>query len=283
MQPRPLSQATDLSTPVSLPALAMSCSADGVSVALVRADPGPRRSIESWREPAAVAKSDSLLAMIDGLLRANGLTPAQLAQLFVDTGPGPFTALRVACSVAQGIGLATGAPVREVWATRALALQAAAGREAGSYSVLVALDARMGEVYAATVDVSVDGLGEPTYIEESRPCVVVPPDQVWEAAGPGSASGGVSQLIAAGNAFVAVPALMPMLEDAAAKAGWGLQVSSAALTLDASSVLRVGLWQCDANESIEGTPVPRYVRNKVALDVDEQAAARARSGRTEIG
>lgn len=281
MHPRSLSQPAGLTTPVALPALAMSCSADGVSAALVRADWGQRLSIESWREPAAAAKSDSLLTMIDGLLRANGLTPAQLAQLFVDTGPGPFTALRVACSVAQGIGLATGAPVREVWATRALALQAVSGREAGSYSVLVAIDARMGEVYAATVDISLDECGEPTHIEESRPCVVVLPELVWEAAGPGSAPGGASQLIAAGNAFVAVPSLRSELLGAADKAGWKLQVSSAALTLDAGSVLRVGLSDGAAKASAEGMAVPRYIRNKVALDVDEQAAARARAGRAE--
>ena len=283
MQHRSLSQPTGLTTQVSLPALALSCSADGVSAALVRADLGARLSIESWREPADVAKSDSLLTMIDALLRANGLMPAQVAQLFVDTGPGPFTALRVACSVAHGIGLATGAPVGEVWATRALALQAVSGREAGEYSVLVALDARMGEVYAATVEIGLDERGQPTHIEESRPCVVVSPDQVWEEAGPGSAPGLASDLIAAGNAFVAVPSLRQALEGAAAEAGWRLAVSPAALTLDAASVLRVGLWGRAANESAEDMPVPRYIRNKVALDVDEQAAARARSGRTELG
>ena len=74
-----------------------------------------------------------------------------------------------------------------------------------------------------------------------------------------------------------------MSERSAARAGWRLEVSSAALALDADSVLRVGLWERADNETLEEMPAPRYIRNKVALDVEEQAAVRARPARTEIG
>ena len=107
--------------------LALSCSADAVSVALVGLPDSPRPVIECWHEPVKAGRSDALLAMVDGLLRAGGVSARSVSHLVVDVGPGPFTALRVACSVAQGIGLACGASFVSVSSTEALALQSVQG------------------------------------------------------------------------------------------------------------------------------------------------------------
>ena len=61
-------------------------------------------------------------------------------------GPGGFTGLRVACGVAQGMALGLDIPLLPVVSHLAVAAQTGA---APGQAVLVALDARMNEVYLA--------------------------------------------------------------------------------------------------------------------------------------
>lgn len=90
--------------------------------------------------------AERLLPMAGELLRQAGLTPQDLCVVAFGQGPGGFTGLRVACGVAQGMGLALGIPVVPVVSHLAVAEEAEA--EPGDI-VLVALDARMNEVYLA--------------------------------------------------------------------------------------------------------------------------------------
>lgn len=88
-----------------------------------------------------------LLPFIDELLAEGGLSLGDLDALVVDRGPGSFTSLRIGLGVAQGLALAHDLPVNPV---SSLAMIAAAGRDPdGPATVLAAMDARMGEVYAA--------------------------------------------------------------------------------------------------------------------------------------
>lgn len=258
-----------------LPALALSCSAQGVSVALATIGEPSRPVIECWHEPDTAGRSDALLSAVDGLLRANGVPAAALRLLCVEVGPGPFTAIRMTCSVAQGISLATGVPCVEVWSTEALALQAVAGRPAGRHRVWVAVDARMGEVYAATVDIATSTGGGLRQVFESGACTVSPPDQSWALSGPGHAPDGGSNLLIAGNAGALLSGFTEQIERQAIESGWRVDHAASATVLRADSVLRVGLWR--AGSACLEPVAPRYVRNKVALDVAEQAAARGRA------
>ena len=258
-----------------LPALALSCSAQGVSVALATPGAVGRPVVECWYEPDTAGRSDALLAAVDGLLQANGVEPSTLCLLCAEVGPGPFTALRMACSVTQGISLAMSVPCVEVWSTEALALQAVAGRDVGRYRVLVAVDARMGEVYAATVEIEIAHDGTLHRVFEAGACTVGPPDQIWALAGPGRALAGGAELLFAGNAFSLLPGLSERLAGEATSEGWQVESPAGATVLRADAVLRVGLSRAGA-ASLEAV-TPRYVRNKVALDVSEQAAARARA------
>lgn len=69
-------------------------------------------------------------------------------------GPGSFTSLRIAASIAKGICHARGLPL---FAVSSLALVvASAGKEHGRY--LVAADAMRGECFAGLIDVAEDGI-----------------------------------------------------------------------------------------------------------------------------
>ena len=91
--------------------------------------------------------SAALLPAILGLLRDAGLRLTDLDAIAFGRGPGAFTGLRTACSVAQGLALGAGKPVLPIDSLLAVAEQARAG--AASYRVWAAIDARMGQIYAA--------------------------------------------------------------------------------------------------------------------------------------
>lgn len=102
-----------------------------------------------------------ILSMLDAVLAEAGLTIAQLDAIAVGRGPGAFTGLRIAISIAQGIAFAADLPVAPISTLAALALGAA--REFGHRDLATALDARMGEVYWGTyraVAGTVELLGE---------------------------------------------------------------------------------------------------------------------------
>jgi tRNA threonylcarbamoyladenosine biosynthesis protein TsaB len=90
---------------------------------------------------------DLILQQVDELMSEAGLKPAQLDGLAFGRGPGAFTGVRIATSVAQGIAFAVDLPVLPVSTLEALAQ--ADFRQHGDRAVACAIDARMGEVYWA--------------------------------------------------------------------------------------------------------------------------------------
>lgn len=86
-----------------------------------------------------------ILPMAEQLLAEAGLTPKQLDGVAFGRGPGSFTGVRIACSVAQGIGFAANIPVAPVSSLAALAQQMYQTQQ--RRQVCVAFDARMQEVY----------------------------------------------------------------------------------------------------------------------------------------
>ena len=108
--------------------------------------------------------SASLLPHIHSLCQRAGLALTELDAVAFGRGPGAFTGLRTSCAVAQGLALGLGCPVLPIDSLLIVAedarAQAGVGMSVGmsvgmnvgagvAFDVGVAMDARMGEVYAA--------------------------------------------------------------------------------------------------------------------------------------
>jgi len=124
--------------------LALETSGSICSVALeCRTDSGVQRW---YTEHDGVAEhSLRLLPMVDYLLTEAGISGRQLSAVAFGQGPGGFTGLRVACGVAQGLGFALGIPLIPVVSNAAVASSLP---DVAPRLRIVALDARMEEVYA---------------------------------------------------------------------------------------------------------------------------------------
>jgi len=95
----------------------------------------------------ARAHAEHLAPNLRSALREAGAVPADVTDVVVGLGPGPFTGLRVGIVSARTFAFALGIPVRGICSLDALAHEAwLAGHRGG---LLVATDARRKEVYAA--------------------------------------------------------------------------------------------------------------------------------------
>ena len=131
--------------------------------------------------------ADLLLGMVDELLGEASLALSDLTCLAFGRGPGGFTGVRIATSVAQGLALGADLPVMPVSDLQALAW--CAWQRHGWQRVLVAMDARMGELY--TLPCELDAQGRVLAMGEEQ---VLPPAQLqlppgtWCGAGRGWAA-----------------------------------------------------------------------------------------------
>ena len=94
--------------------------------------------------------TELVLGMLDALLADAGIRRADIAAVAYGHGPGSFTGVRIAATLAQGIALARDLPVVAVSTLGALA--AGAQRRGHTGRIVAALDARRSEIYAATFD-----------------------------------------------------------------------------------------------------------------------------------
>lgn len=197
------------------------------------------------------------LPWADELLADAGIRRPQLDAIAVGRGPGAFTGVRLAIALAQGIALALDRPVVPVSTLATLAMRAVqpAG-EAGTTRVLAAIDARMGEVYAAAYELragDAHALGDETVGPQES--VVVP--------------GGESGWIGVGTGFGAADgALANRLADRFANID-AMQLPHA------SDVARLGALAFARGEAMPAERIePAYLRNNVALTLQEQQALR---------
>jgi tRNA threonylcarbamoyl adenosine modification protein YeaZ len=119
----------------------------------------------------ARAHTERLAPLVRDTLAAAGATPADLTDIAVGTGPGPFTGLRVGLVTAVTLGHALGIPVHGVCSLDALAEQALAA-DHGVDEVLVATDARRKEVYWARYARGADGAVALTEPAVDRPAEI---------------------------------------------------------------------------------------------------------------
>lgn len=168
--------------------LALDAATESCSAALLS---DGRLCVRERRQPRGHA--ELILTMVDEVLREAGARLDGLDALAFGRGPGSFTGVRLAVSVAQGLAYGAGLKVVPVSDLRAVA-QRALAEDAALERVLVCNDARMREVYWACFVRGSSGLAEPIGTERvSDPArVALPPE--WSS-GP--------QALGAGNGFAA--------------------------------------------------------------------------------
>jgi tRNA threonylcarbamoyladenosine biosynthesis protein TsaB len=120
-------------------------------------------SVAVWRDGLAMecsfnirgSHSERVLPAVDHALEVTGTLPEEVDAFVVGSGPGSFTGVRIAASMAKGWTMARGTPLFAYSSLLALA----AGTGIGG-PVCAAFDARRGEVYAACYEMSAQGAEE---------------------------------------------------------------------------------------------------------------------------
>jgi len=205
------------------------------------------------REAAGGAQASArLLPDILVLLAEAGTSLAQLDAIAFGRGPGAFTGLRTACSVAQGLALGAGKPALPV-DSLLLVAEDARRQHAGATDVWVAMDARMDEVYAGAY--AWDGA---RWSVRSAPALyaVEALNDRWRESPPACVAGSALQAFAGRLSF-----------------GEALAVPEARSRAEALLAVARQLWAegmaVDAAEAL-----PLYLRDKVAQTTVERDAVR---------
>jgi tRNA threonylcarbamoyladenosine biosynthesis protein TsaB len=160
--------------------LALDTATEACSVALCIAERVIERYVEIERGHA-----EQLLPMVDEVLAEGGIALGSLDAIAFGRGPGGFTGVRLAASVAQGLAFGAGVGVVPISDLAAVA-QRVVQLDPSLRRVLVVNDARMREVYWALFEN--DGSLTPAGAEQvTAPSDVAIPDSAaaWAAAGRG--------------------------------------------------------------------------------------------------
>jgi tRNA threonylcarbamoyladenosine biosynthesis protein TsaB len=175
--------------------LAIDTATEACSAALVTGS----LQIERYAE-LAKGHAEHILGMVDEVLAAGGLSLSGLDAIAFGRGPGAFTGVRLAVSIAQGLAFASQRRVIPISDLQALALRALDAAP-DAHCVLACSDARMGEVYWGSFVRAEDGNARPLGAE-----AVGPPDTVRMPPGAAGPAYG------AGRGFRAYPELRQRLE-----------------------------------------------------------------------
>jgi tRNA threonylcarbamoyladenosine biosynthesis protein TsaB len=199
--------------------------------------------------------SATLLPAILRLLGEAGITVADLDAIAFGRGPGAFTGLRTACSVAQG--LAFGAGKRVLPIDSLLAVAEDARGDATTLRVWALIDARMDQIYAAEYDYDGErwAMRETPFLTDCESLAALWQDEPPSAIA-GNAIGAFGARLATGDATLfgaAAPTARALLR--LAERGWaeGAAVEPA-------------------------LALPLYVRDNVAQTEAERALLRAAKG-----
>lgn len=211
-------------------------------------------------EVAGRTHTQKMLPMIHGLMAEAGVPFSQLDGLVCGTGPGSFAGVRIAIGFIKGLGIALDVPVVGIGS---LAMLAQGAIERGAERVIAAIDARMNEIYIGAFRRGTNGLAA----AHARPAVLAP-DRVdfhdaasWAGVGTGW------------GRYEAV--LRPRIHTHVASIdGTALPRASSALEL------ALPLFTSGAAASADAL-APVYLRDKVALTLDEQRQLRNQKSRSE--
>ena len=118
-------------------------------------------SVVYRHEKAASGASQLLLPWVGELLHQSSLSLNEIDAIAIGVGPGAFTGVRLGVAVVQGLAIAQKLPVLPVASLDAIASQLVLTphfQESNSRTFMVAVDARMDEVYWARYEVCTHGV-----------------------------------------------------------------------------------------------------------------------------
>jgi tRNA threonylcarbamoyladenosine biosynthesis protein TsaB len=236
-----------------------------MSVAVSRAPGAPGQAPQVWQHtgPGGAQTSANLIPAIQQLMAQAHLRFDQLEAIAFGCGPGSFTGLRTACSVAQGLAFGANIKVLPIDTLLVVAeearFQCAPGLD--TFQVMALLDARMDEMYVGRY-----GFNSGIWRQIGRYSLIHPEDLVCEV-----------DCTLAGNVFAAYGARLPAAIDTASAtpAASGVvprvdaQPTAAALLRLAPALLAAGA-AVPADQAL-----PLYIRDKVAKTTAERAAEKA--------
>jgi tRNA threonylcarbamoyladenosine biosynthesis protein TsaB len=111
-----------------------------------------------FHQVAPLQHTQLILPNIKSLLDSCDLSLNQLDAIAYACGPGSFTGIRIASSIAQGFGLATSLPIIPISSLAVLAQTAYLEQQ--WTNLLIALDARMDQIYWAVYQTNANGIVE---------------------------------------------------------------------------------------------------------------------------
>ena len=245
--------------------VAFETSSETISVAVARGDKIVSREIAE----AGQLSGELTLPSMHALLAETGLALSDVDVVVFGQGPGSFTGVRVACGITQGLAYGLGKPVIALPTPLAFA---EAAKRGGAEHILVATDARMGEIYLAAYVQDASQLTG--FSELVAPCLLKPEDldqfvgsQLLPQLSP--------QLLANGWTGIGSAFAVPALADALAASKLVSIVVPRSLVFPSAADL-----VCVAQRMLarvgEGATIrphdaaPLYVRNKVALTIEER-------------
>ncbi len=241
--------------------LALDTGTETMSIAVCRTVDG---QVQQWQHTASggARASTDLIPAILALLQQAGLRLDALDAICFGCGPGSFTGLRTACSVAQGLAFGANVPVLAVDSLLAVAEEAryqAFGAQASGVITAV-LDARMDELYGATY-----GFDAGKWSELAGSALVKPEELVRVAL-----SGPQTHWVLAGNGFAVYGERVAQQDPAAATA---LRITALPT---ATAMLRLAPQLLAAGKAVSAEhALPSYIRDKVAKTTAERMAEKA--------
>lgn len=229
--------------------LAFDTSTDAMSTAL-RTPHGVLARDAAGGAQASAQLVPGLLALLDEA----GCPIGELDAIAFGCGPGAFTGLRTACSVAQGLAFGAGKPVVPVDSLLIVAQDARTQLgEAMPETLWVAMDARMDEIYAGAYRWQA---GRWSVTSAPALYTVEALNALWQAAPPACVAGSALDAFGDRLAIGAAQAVRRERSRAAALVEVAAQLLGQGRTVDAEHAL------------------PVYLRDKVALTTQEREAVR---------
>ena len=250
------------------PWLALETSTDTLSLAVVRGK-------QTWTHTSAggALTSTHMIPQTLALLKEAGLVLTDLQAVVFGRGPGAFTGLRTACSVAQGLAFGADLPVLPIDTLLAVAEEARTSGAAHIANpvirVLAVMDARMEQVYVAAYEFTPNptDAADATYPMHGAWCCVQAPELSSPEALHWPSHWAQDSFIAAGNAWPAYAGRWPV----------ALTAPQVMALPTAAALLRLAPAAWAAGDAVPPEQaLPLYIRDKVAQTTDERMQIKAR-------